>query len=139
MTAIRIEEFDSKLHPNPMQWVDSEQARRRDAGGKLVPYSVCIVQIRQFEFIFHSTTQLELCLEYYRMEHLPSTRLPVHTGYHGGDHYETQRWFERLPGKLRSGNVRPVVVSTLQRALALYAAVPGAVTGTEAPDLMRSY
>jgi hypothetical protein len=139
MPKILIEDYDPVRHPNPMQYVDSAQAKRRERGGKLVPYRVCIVRVADFEFLFHSTVQLELCLEYYRLEHLPSTRLPVHTGNFGGDHWETQRWFERLPGRLRAEGIRQKVIAVLETALETYSREPGAVTGAPKPKLFDSY
>ncbi len=66
VSSIAIEDYDPLRHPNPMMFVDNLQAERRAHGGNLEPYRVCVVRVAAFEFIFHSTTQLELCLEYYR-------------------------------------------------------------------------
>ena len=139
MSKILVEDYDPARHRNPMQFVDSAQAKRRQRGGNIVPYRVCIVRVTDFEFIFHSVVQLELCLDYYRMPLLPSTRLPVHTENLGGDQHETQRWFERLPGRLRAEGVRRKVVSTLESALQIYSREPGAVTETLKPNLFESY
>jgi hypothetical protein len=139
MTSIAIEDYDPSRHRNPMMFVDNVQAERRAHGGRLEPYRVCVVRVAGFEFIFHSATQLELCLEYYRCKILPSSRLPVHTQNLGGDHWETQRWFERLPARLRTEPIRQEVVDALERALRVYILEPGAVTGTPKPDLQSSW
>jgi hypothetical protein len=53
---------------------------------KLVPRFVYLVTVCSFTFEFHS-----------------SSRLPVYTQNLGGDHDETQRWFERFNWKNRNG------------------------------------
>jgi hypothetical protein len=135
VARITIEDFDVAKHPNPMGWVDNGQAERKTRVGNLVPYKVCIVDVCGFRFVFHSVMQVELCLDYYRLEHRPSSRLPVETGLYGGDHSETQRWFERLPSWLLEKAKRPLVVEALARALVEYAKHPSARTGTPKPPL----
>jgi len=137
MAQITIEDFDPLRHPNPMSYVDNAQAERSAHVGKLVPYKVCVVSVCGFRFLFHSVLQLELCLEYYRLEHRPSTRLPVHTGLYGGDHWETQRWFERLPQRLLEKSKRPLVVAALERAAAEYGKHASAHTETPKPALFE--
>jgi hypothetical protein len=139
MSKVVIEDYERDRHPNAMRYVDNAQASRRERGGNIVPYRVCIVRIASFEFIFHSTVQLELCLDYYRLELVPSTRLPVNSGKFGGDHWEVQRWFERLPGRLRADGVRQDVVTALERALHAYSREPGSITGTPKPQLFDTY
>jgi len=134
MANIRLEEFDALRHPHPM-YVDHAQSDRKSRTGTLVPYKVCLVDVCGFEFIFHSVMEIELCLEYYRRPHHPSSRLPVETGNYGGDHGETQRWFEKLPNYLLEKSKRPKVVSALERALARYRQQEGADTGTAKPSL----
>jgi hypothetical protein len=135
MARVTIEDFEPTRHPNHMSFVDNVQAQRRVHAGSLEPYKVCLVNVAGFTFIFHSTTQLALCLDFYRLKHLPSGRLPVHTGLYGGDQSETQRWFERLPGHLRAERTRDTVVAALEDALRKYSLTPGAVTGTPKPAL----
>ena len=132
MSRVNFEDYDPERHLNPMG-VDDAQRQRRLHAGNIVPYRVCFVHVAGFVFEFHSTTQIELCIDYYRKEHLPSSRLPVRTGDYGGDQSETQRWFERLPGELRAKRVREDVVAALEAALFRYAKEPGAVTGTPKP------
>jgi hypothetical protein len=118
-----------------MAYIDNGQARRDSHTRGLVPYKVCLVDVCGFEFTFHSVTQLELCLEYYRREHHQSSRLPVETGTYGGDHGETQRWFEKLPNYLLEKGKRSRVVSALERALVEYQLEEGAETRTAKPSL----
>jgi hypothetical protein len=90
-----------------------------------------------FQFVFHSVVQVELCLDYYRLRHHPSSRLPVNDGNFGGDHWETQRWFEKLPQFLLEKAKRPKVVAALEEALTEYRKYDGAETLTAKPALYR--
>ncbi len=96
----------------------------------LVPWKVCLVNVCGFTFTFHSLNQLRLCLDYYSREHHPSSRLQVYDQTLGGDHHETQRWFEKLPQYLLEKPKRQKVVAALQEALEEFSKVPGAETGT---------
>ena len=137
MARISIEEYDRRRHGNPMWYIDDAQRDRHERAPTLFPYKVCLVTVCRFTFVFHSLTQLRLCLDYYSREHHPSGRLPVYTGYLGGDHHETQRWFEKLPQYLLEKPKRAKVVSALQRALAEYSKVPEAETGAVANPLYK--
>ncbi len=134
MARITIDDFDPVRHPNPMASVDNGQAQRAARVGRLVPYKVCVVDACGFRFFFHSLVQLELCLDYYRMEHRPSSRIAWSPGAHG-DHWECQRWFEQLPLRLLEKSQRPSVVGALERALIEYSKHPSARTETEKPTL----
>lgn len=135
MPKIAIEDFDRKKHRNYMQYIDDEQLDRYEHSGGLAPYKVCIVEVCGFQFIFHSVMQIELCIDYYSREVRPSSRLPVYTENLGGDHWETQRWFEKLPLYLLEKSKRPKVVAALERAMIEYRQHPGAVTSTRKPDI----
>jgi hypothetical protein len=65
------------------------------------------------------------------------TRSAWWTGNYGGDHGETQRWFEKLPNYLLEKAKRPKVVSALERALAEYRQQEGAEPGTVKPELFK--
>ena len=129
MSRIKIVPFDPKAHRNPMQYVDDAQAKQHWRAPSLSGYKVCLVTVCGFTFTFHSVAQIQLCLDYYSREHHPSSRLPVYSENLGGDHNETQRWFEKLPQFLLEKSKRSRVVQTLQRALEEYTKVPGAETG----------
>jgi len=82
----------------------------------LKPKEVLYVKVCSFTFAFHSLAQLEGCLEYYRQRIRPTSRIPeVQLG--GSDHWECQRWFERLPMYLLEEPKRKRVVAALQLAL----------------------
>ena len=94
MAQIAIEPFDASRHPNPMRWIDDTQLARHRRAPNLIPYFLCRVEVKGFEFIFHSVEQIQVCLDFYRIKIHSSSRLPVYTQDLGGDHNETQRWFD---------------------------------------------
>jgi hypothetical protein len=125
MARITIEDFDAMRHGNLMWYIDDAQRERYQRAPMIVPYRVCLVSGCGFRFIFHSLPQLRLYLEYYSLEHQPSSRLPV-----GGDHWESQRWFDKLPQFLLEKPKRLKVVAALRKALERYSEMPEAETGT---------
>lgn len=135
MAKITITGYVAGQHPNPMRWVDNEQQERYLKSGGLTPYDVCLVDVCGFQFFFHSVMQAQLCLEYYSRTIQPTSRLPVYAQNLGGDHGETQRWFEQLPMFLLEGSKRPRVVAALERAVAEYSKAPGAITRTARPAI----
>jgi hypothetical protein len=92
---------------------------------------VCLVTVKGFTFEFHSVAQIQICLDYYKRRHHASSRLPVYTENLGGDHWETQRWFERLPQQLLNKHNRPAVIKALEQAIIEYSQIPGALTGID--------
>ena len=116
MARIWRERYDPQRHQDKM-W---DVPVNRPADFRLIPQWVYFVDVCSFTFEFHSLEQLETCLRYYSAKTHPSTRLPVYTGDYGGDHTETQRWFERLPLYLREEPKRLRVVKALTRALATF-------------------
>jgi hypothetical protein len=137
MADIRIEDYNSLRHRNPMGWVDDVQAQRHWAAPSLNPYKVCLVSVCGFTFEFSSIPQLDLAIEYYSMEHHPSSRLPVYTENIGGDHWECQRWFEKLPQKLLQKSKRSRVLAALQQAREEYIKHPSANTGTKTKPVFQ--
>lgn len=137
MAKITIEKFDSESHPNHMWYIDDSQAETYHKTKGLVPYYVCQVKVCGFTFIFHSVMQLELCLEYYSKKIHPTSKLPVYTENLGGDHWETQRWFDKLPLHLQDKAKRPKVVAALEKALKEYSKYREANTGKPKPNLYK--
>lgn len=135
MSRIKIASYDPARHQNPMWYVDDVQKQRHTRAPSLVDYKVCTVTVCSFTFLFHSTEQLALCLDYYRREHRPSSRLPVYTQNLGGDHWETQRWFETLPQYLLEKPKRAKVVKALEKAMQEYSQIRSATTGTKTKPL----
>jgi hypothetical protein len=97
MAKITIVDNAVHKYPNHMSSVDDEQETRFRKSGGLTPYKVCLVEVCGFEFIFHSVMQIELCLDYYARHPQPTSRPPIRIQDFGGGHWETQRWFEKLP------------------------------------------
>lgn len=140
MSRITIEDFDVLRHRNPMRYVDNAQRERQRRAPTIVPYKVCVVDVCGFTFFFHSLPQLRACLDFYSQTHHRSSRLPVYDVNMGGDHWETQRWFELLPQYLLKKSKRFRVVAALKLAIKEYSAqAPEAETGTlpKPPLLVR--
>jgi hypothetical protein len=111
-----VENYDWTKHQNRMYGPGLDVDRSRDQ--KLDPYRVYFVEVCSFTFEFHSLDQLRSCLDYYMQKVHPSTRIPgKDLGSYSGDHWETQRWYEKLPMKLLNNHCRPKVVKALERAL----------------------
>ncbi len=80
----------------------------------LVPREVWFVRVCSFTFEFQTMEQLEACLAYYKQKIHPTSRVPEE---HFGDHWEAQRWFERLPMYLLEEPKRMKVVAALEKGL----------------------
>jgi hypothetical protein len=137
MARITIEDYKAVRHGNPMWYIDDAQRERYSRAPTIVPYKVCMVDVCGFTFIFHSLSQLRLCLDFYSLEHHPSSRLPVYDENLGGDHWEAQRWFEKLPQYLLEKPKRAKVVTALKKAIDDYSQVPEAETGTPNKPLYK--
>jgi hypothetical protein len=74
-----------------------------------------MVNVVSFTFQFFSIEQVRDCLAYYERKTHPSSRLSIGAA----DHWEAQRWFDRLPMYLLEEPKRARVVRALSRALAL--------------------
>lgn len=131
MPQIIIEPYDKDRHLNPMQWVDDTQRERHERAPNLIPYFVCLVSVKGFTFIFHSVEQIRICVDYYQRKIRASSCLPFNSQNLGGDHWECQRWFERLPQHLLEERARRTVVATLEQAISQYSEYPGATTGID--------
>jgi len=130
MARVTIEDYDPSRHGNPMWYIDDAQRERYNRAPTTVPYKVCLVDVCGFTFVFYSLPQLRLCQEYYSQEHPPSSRLPVYDKTLGGDHWQAQRWFEKLPQYLLEKPKRSKVIVAFTKALHEYSRVPEAETGT---------
>ena len=135
MAKIKVSDFVQREHPNYMQYIDDAQMTRHRNSQGLTPYKVCSVDVCGFRFIFHSVMQIELCHDYYSRKIHPSGRLPVYRENLGGDHSETQRWFEKLPARLQHRSKRPKVTAALETAIAEFGKFPEAHTDTKKPSL----
>ncbi len=82
----------------------------------LIAKNVLIVYVASFTFHFFSVEQIRDCLAYYDRKTHPSSRLSVPGNI---DHWEAQRWFDRLPMYLLEEPKRAKVLKALNRALIL--------------------
>lgn len=137
MAKIEVCDFESDKYVNHMWYIDDAQRVVYEKAQKLIPYKVCLVTVCNFTFTFHSVMQLDLCIEYYSKDLQPTSRLPVYSQNFGGDHWETQRWFEKLPQYLLEKPKRIKVLTALERARKTYAAFPTANTSTPKPNIWR--
>jgi len=117
MATIWFEDFDPLKHRNPM----SGEAGTPPSIGRhyrsptLEPHRVTFVRVEGFTFEFHSLEQIQACLRYYQQKTLPSGRISSRQ-MAGGDRWEFQRWYVRLPGELRRDSKRLKVVQALEEA-----------------------
>ena len=108
MPKIWKEQFDPTRHQNRM---DSKSVAHRPIAN-FVPTWVYFVRVCSFTFEFHSVAQIDDCLDYYARKLRPSSRLNIGAA----DHWEVQRWFERLPMYLAEEPKRQRVVRALTSA-----------------------
>jgi hypothetical protein len=97
----------------PMEYWGADEGHWR--APTLIPKSVLMVNVVSFTFQFFSIEQVRDCLAYYERKTHPSSRLSIGAA----DHWEAQRWFDRLPMYLLEEPKRARVVRALSRALAL--------------------
>ena len=107
MGTVWDERFDRGRHKDHMP----EMGARLDPRG-----SVIVVEVGRFRFEFLSIAQLEEALRYFRANTHPSTRMDVG----GGDHWEFQPWYCRLPSIVRRPSNRARIVKALEQALEKY-------------------
>jgi hypothetical protein len=108
------EPFDSTRHQNKM--FNGPAAEGLDLYWRaktIEPHDVFFVRVAGFTFEFHSVEQIRTCLAFYARKIHPTSRLSID----GGDHWEFQRWFERLPLYLQEEPKRKKVVAALEEAL----------------------
>jgi len=84
-----------------------------DRAPTLLRRQVYFVRACSFTFQFHSIQQIQACLDYYSRKIQPSSRVDIGAA----DHWECERWFERLPLFLREEPKRQQVVKALTAAL----------------------
>lgn len=71
-----------------------------------------------FVFEFHSISQIKECQKYFSKKVHPSSAIPENKLHlYGGDHFEVQRWFERLPIKLFKEPKRIKILKALNLAI----------------------
>jgi hypothetical protein len=113
MAQIWSEVFDPNKHGNPMLPIPGVPDDHRWRTASLQTHRVFRVRVCSFTFTFQSLEQLQACFDFYDRKIQPSSR--QHLG--AEDHWECERWFERLPLFLREEPKRKKVVKALQDAL----------------------
>lgn len=119
------ERYDPALHRNNM-WDVSHDGHQHHVDGSAkssnITQHVVMVQVEQFTFEFLSLGQLKDCIQYLAAEHHASSR--IQEGIGAADHWEVQRWYERLPRYLFSATRRPRVLKALRAALGQFSNDP---------------
>jgi hypothetical protein len=112
MARIWKEAYDGTRHRNQMYPCIGINVKHYEAR-TLFPEEVYFVRVCSFTFEFHSLVQIKECLSFYSQKIHPSSRLNAR----GCDHWETLRWFERLPLYLQEEPKRVKVVTALEKAV----------------------
>ncbi len=118
MARIWKERFECTKHgglPDASPDVVAQPARDWSSP-TLISHYVVFVHVCSFTFRFDSKEQLQRVLQYYEQKIVPSSRLPQ-AALTGCDHWEAERWFEKLPLFLREEPKRVKVVKALRDAL----------------------
>ena len=110
MARISVERYDGSGVPIDY-WGHCTDPRPEDRN--LVPRNVILVVVSSFTFRFVSIEQIQDCISYFEQKTHPSSMLSIG----GGDHWESQRWFERLPMYLMENSKRTKVLKALRKAL----------------------
>ncbi|MGE0406317.1 MAG: hypothetical protein AB7O65_08460 [Candidatus Korobacteraceae bacterium] len=122
MARIWKERFDSVKHSgvvlDPAEDT-REPIARHYKHPTLTPHEVLFVRVCSFTFRFDSKQQIERVLEYYEKKTVPSSIIPESV-MGAADHWEVERWFEKLPLYLREEPKRLKVVKALREALSFF-------------------
>ena len=113
MARIWTEAYRPEKHSAPAEYAGSLVDHFRAPG--LLPKDVLLVSVASFTFQFFTTQHLRDCLAYFSSKIHPSSRVSIG----GADHWEVQRWFERLPMYLLEEPKRRKVITALTEALKL--------------------
>ena len=113
MARVWTEAFRPEKHSAPWEYWGSLDDHLRAPG--LIPKRVLLVNVVSFTFQFFTIQQLRDCLAYFDRKTHPSSRLSIGAA----DHWEAQRWFERLPMYLLEESKRKKVLKALNQALIL--------------------
>lgn len=109
------EPYDPARHENRMWGEGGETEVSADA--RLDPRQVYFVRVCRFTFEFHTVAQIDVCRAFFSQKIRPSSRVPWDELKHwGGDTWECQRWFDKLPQWLLKESKRLRVVKALERA-----------------------
>lgn len=120
MARIWFEDYDWTKHRNPMGSEVGTPAgiEHHVRAPSIERHLVTFVRVEGFTFEFHSAEQIQACLEFYSQKTLPSSRVDMSQKAEANSwaHWESQRWFDRLPGGLRRESKRTRIVQALEEA-----------------------
>lgn len=117
------ERYDAAMHPNLMKGeVDGVYQLNLEETPQdtLVPKWVYFVHACGFTFSFLKLRYLEVAAEYFSRPLKPASR--IKDGIGAADHWEVQRWYDRLPKGLERKDRRAKIAKTLKAALSEFAA-----------------
>lgn len=117
------ETYDPNEHVNLMKGVvDGVYSFDLDQtpSDHLVDKDVYFVRVAGFTFQFLDLRQLKIAAEYFDRRLKGSSQVGDATG--AADHWEVQRWFERLPKGLERKERRTEIAKALKQALAEFGA-----------------
>ncbi len=106
------EPFDPRKHTDHMDG-SAQSCGDSVAHAHLLVVTVYFVRVCSFTFEFHNIAQIQAAIGYYDRKVHQTSRLAVGAA----DHWECERWFERLPQYLLEEPKRERVVKSLRRAL----------------------
>jgi hypothetical protein len=106
------EPFDPARHQDRMDSF-KHVGHAADPHGSIREHWVYFAEVAGFTFEFMSLDQVRECLGYFERRLHPTSRVDIGSA----DHWEVQRWYERIPGHLKSDRDRPGVVRTLKALL----------------------
>jgi len=116
MAKIWSEVFDLSKHRDAMWPVPGVPERDKWRSASLQTHKVFLVRVCSFTFTFQGLEQLQACFDFYDRKIQPSSRQDIGSA----DHWECERWFERLPLFLREEPKRLRVVKALREALNIF-------------------
>jgi hypothetical protein len=106
------EPFDPARHQDRMDSF-GHVGHATDPHRSLRPHWIYFAEVAGFTFVFMSLDQVRECLGYFERRLHPSSRVDIGAA----DHWEMQRWYDRIPGHLKSDRDRPNVVRALKALL----------------------
>ncbi|MEJ2613201.1 MAG: hypothetical protein P8179_24910 [Candidatus Thiodiazotropha sp.] len=110
--AIWKEKYIKGHHGNAMYGSEAPGFETRSEYDNIRDNWVYFIEACGFTFQFLNVAQLSECLAYYEIKNAGSTREEIGAA----DHWEVQRWYERLPLYLREETKRIKVVKVLKKA-----------------------
>ena len=110
--AIWKEKYTQGHHGNAMNGCEAPGFEERSDYDNIREQWVYFVESCGFTFQFLNLAQLDECLRYYETKIPGSTRENIGAA----DHWEVQRWYERLPLRLREESKRLKVIKALSNA-----------------------